>query len=48
MVRAGVVDPVKILTKVEPLTEAVAAYQAFDRREPGWLKVRLTLPEAAE
>ena len=48
MVRAGVIDPVKILTRVEPLTEAIAAYQAFDRREPGWLKIRLTLPEAAE
>ncbi len=48
MVRAGVIDPVKILTKVEPLTDAIAAYEAFDRREPGWLKVKLDLKAAAE
>jgi threonine dehydrogenase-like Zn-dependent dehydrogenase len=47
LVRAGVIDPVKILTRVEPLTGAIAAYEAFDRREPGWLKVRLDLQAAA-
>ncbi len=46
LVRAGVVDPVKILTKVEPLTNAIAAYEAFDKREPGWLKVRLDVRAA--
>ncbi len=48
LVRAGVIDPVKILTRTEPLTNAIDAYKAFDRREPGWLKVRLDLQAAAE
>lgn len=34
-------DPVKILTQREPLTSAVDAYLAFDRRQSGWLKVEL-------
>ena len=45
LVRSGVVDPVEILTQVEPLTDAIAAYEAFDKREPGWLKTEL-LPAA--
>ncbi len=47
LVRIGMIDPVKILTKVEPLTNVIEAYQAFDKREPGWLKVELR-PAAAE
>jgi threonine dehydrogenase-like Zn-dependent dehydrogenase len=47
LVRSGVVDPTEILTKLEPLTNVIAAYQAFDKREPGWLKTEL-LPAAAE
>jgi len=35
LVRAGTVDPLKILTQVEPLTHAVEAYKAFDLRKPG-------------
>ena len=41
LVRSGVIDPVKILTKVEPVSDAIAAYEAFDQRQPGWLKVKL-------
>lgn len=41
MVRAGTVDPLQILTKVEPLTSVIAAYEAFDKRESGWLKTEL-------
>jgi threonine dehydrogenase-like Zn-dependent dehydrogenase len=41
MVQNGTVDPSKILTQVEPLTSAVAAYKAFDERQPGWIKVEL-------
>ncbi len=48
LVRAGVIDPVKILSNVEPLSNAIDAYKAFDKREPGWLKVALNLREAAE
>ena len=40
-VRTGELDPHRILTQVEPLTQAIGAYQAFDRRDPGWLKVEL-------
>ena len=47
LVRTGVIDPARILTNTEAITGAVEAYKAFDRREPGWLKVML-LPEAAE
>jgi threonine dehydrogenase-like Zn-dependent dehydrogenase len=45
LVRTGAIDPRRILTKVEPMVSAIEAYKAFDRREPGWLKVEL-VPEA--
>ena len=45
MVRAGELDP-GVLTEREPVTSAIEAYEAFDRREPGWIKVEL-LPKAA-
>ncbi|MGA7323202.1 MAG: hypothetical protein WBX25_01660 [Rhodomicrobium sp.] len=41
LVRTGAIVPSQILTKVEPLTGAIEAYKAFDKREPGWLKVEL-------
>ena len=41
MVRKGTVDPAKILTQVEPLMSVLDAYKAFDRRQPGWVKVEL-------
>lgn len=41
LVRAGVIDPVAILTRSEPLTGALDAYKAFDTRQPGWIKVEL-------
>jgi threonine dehydrogenase-like Zn-dependent dehydrogenase len=47
LVRTGAIDPRRILTKVEPLVSAVEAFEHFDRREPGWIKVEL-LPHAAE
>ncbi len=46
LVLSGAIDPVKILTKVEPMQSAIEAYEAFDRREPGWIKVELK-PKAA-
>lgn len=45
MVRNGTVDPTSILTQVEPISDAIEAYRAFDRRQAGWLKVEL-LPRA--
>lgn len=41
LVRSGAVDPARILTQTEPLTDVLAAYQAFDTRQPGWIKVEL-------
>jgi len=29
------------VTEHEPMTDVIAAYEEFDRREPGWLKVSL-------
>jgi threonine dehydrogenase-like Zn-dependent dehydrogenase len=46
MIRAGVVDPSKILTKIEPLQSALDAYKAFDLRQPGWLKVEFRPSQA--
>ncbi len=41
LVRGGVVKPERILTKIEPLTNVIEAYKAFDERQPGWMKVEL-------
>jgi threonine dehydrogenase-like Zn-dependent dehydrogenase len=48
LVRSGVVDPAKILTQTEALSDAIEAYEAFDRRDPGWIKVELVPAKAAE
>ena len=48
MVRVGVIDPVKVLTEVQPLTGAIEAYKHFDKREAGWIKTELKLAQAAE
>ncbi len=41
LVRSGAVNPLDILTQTEPLTDAITAYEAFDKRQPGWIKVEL-------
>jgi threonine dehydrogenase-like Zn-dependent dehydrogenase len=41
LVRAGVVDPTEVITQLEGVRTAVEAYEAFDERRPGWLKVEL-------
>lgn len=41
LVRSGMVDPVQVLSNVEPLTGVIEAYKAFDRRRPGWIKVEI-------
>ena len=46
MVRSGRVDPMKVLTQREPLMSAIDAYQVFDERRAGWMKVKLE-PAAA-
>jgi threonine dehydrogenase-like Zn-dependent dehydrogenase len=41
LVTNGTVDPALLLTGNEPMTDVLAAYREFDRREPGWIKVAL-------
>lgn len=40
-VASGEVDPTSVLTKERPLISAIEAYEAFDRRQAGWMKVEL-------
>jgi threonine dehydrogenase-like Zn-dependent dehydrogenase len=47
MVKAGEIDPVSVLTQIEPMTNVIDAYKAFDTRKPGWIKVELK-PEASQ
>ncbi len=47
LVRTGALAPAKILTQREPMTSAIEAYKAFDKRRPGWIKVKLE-PAAEE
>lgn len=46
LVRSGTVDPARLLTQKEPLTSALEAYQAFDRRQEGWIKVEIEVGRA--
>lgn len=46
MTRAGLVEPAEVLTQLEEIVDVERAYEAFDRREPGWIKVELE-PQAA-
>ncbi|TBW32553.1 glutathione-dependent formaldehyde dehydrogenase [Azotobacter chroococcum] len=41
LILAKRIDPAKILTQIKPMSDAIAAIKAFDRREPGWIKVEL-------
>ncbi|MEG5262716.1 zinc-dependent alcohol dehydrogenase [Pseudomonas sp. JDS28PS106] len=41
MTLAGRVDPGKVLTQHEPLTDAISAFKKFDEHQPGWIKVKL-------
>ncbi len=41
LVEAGAARPDRILTQMEPLSDAVRAYEAFDERQAGWIKVEL-------
>ena len=40
-VQAGIIDPTKILTQEEPLSNVLEAYKQFDLRKSGWIKVAL-------
>jgi threonine dehydrogenase-like Zn-dependent dehydrogenase len=41
LVRTGGFDPSSILTQETPIADAIEAYEHFDRREDGWIKVKL-------
>jgi threonine dehydrogenase-like Zn-dependent dehydrogenase len=41
LVRTGALDPTALITQHTPVSSAVEAYEQFDRREQGWLKVEL-------
>ena len=41
LVATGALDPTSILTQTEPLTDVIEAYEVFDRRRPGLIKVQL-------
>ncbi|AFD24772.1 zinc-dependent alcohol dehydrogenase [Deinococcus gobiensis] len=41
LVAAGAVDPTQVLTEHEHLGDAIEAFKAFDKRQPGWIKVEL-------
>lgn len=41
LTRTGVFDPTRILTQERPISDAIEAFKAFDRREQGWVKVEL-------
>lgn len=47
IIRGGILLPEKILTKREPLVSAIEAFESFDRRKSGWMKVEL-LPQGHE
>lgn len=34
------IRPEEFLTHIKPMASTVEAYQAFDRHEPGWIKVK--------
>jgi threonine dehydrogenase-like Zn-dependent dehydrogenase len=40
-VRSGVVTPLDVLTRIEPMQDVITAYKTFDQRKPGWMKVEL-------
>jgi len=41
MTRTGRIDPANILSQATPISDVLEAYEAFDRREEGWIKVEL-------
>lgn len=43
-IAAGSADPTTVISQQEGIPSAIEAYQAFDRREPGWTKVVLEMP----
>jgi len=47
LVASGALKPSRILSKRTPFSDAISAYEAFDRHEQGWLKVELLPAKSA-
>jgi threonine dehydrogenase-like Zn-dependent dehydrogenase len=47
LIRSGEVEVARMLTQHQPLTSAIEAFQSFDKREPGWVKVKLDVSAPA-
>jgi threonine dehydrogenase-like Zn-dependent dehydrogenase len=41
LIRTGAIHPERLVTSVKGMTDAVSAYHAFAKHEPGWIKVEL-------
>ncbi|UAW97745.1 glutathione-dependent formaldehyde dehydrogenase [Halopseudomonas nanhaiensis] len=41
LVVSGRIDPTRVLTQVKPMSGVIEAFEAFDRRDTGWIKVEL-------
>lgn len=41
MVRTGLIEPMAVLSHIQPMESAIEAYKHFDRRETEWMKVEL-------
>jgi threonine dehydrogenase-like Zn-dependent dehydrogenase len=41
LVQSGQVDPTRVTSHIEPMTDVIEAYKAFDKRRSGWVKVEL-------
>ena len=48
LIQSKAVDPTPMVTQKVPFAATVEAYKYFDRREPGWVKVKLDVPGLAE
>lgn len=48
LTQSGRIDPTKILSHDQPLSNAIDAFKAFDRRERGWIKVALSAESSHE
>lgn len=42
-IAAGTADPASVWTRQETMPDVLEAYQAFDRRDPGWTKVTIEI-----
>lgn len=47
ILRTGAIEPARIITQQRPFSSVIQAYEAFDERASGWVKVELELPRAA-